>query len=105
MPRTKKAASKSAAANSTATRSRQRTRHTAEASSSASDSEQPLQNSSPQVPGNVARKLVAFSIALLILPILAYFITLHFVFSGRTTPAAVTAAVTANLVLAGYVQC
>ncbi|KAJ2846773.1 vacuolar ATPase assembly integral membrane protein vma21 [Coemansia brasiliensis] len=105
MPHTKKtkvpAASNSGTTNSTSTRSRQRKRHSAEASPNASDSEEPLQNGSPQIPGNVARKLIVFSIALLIVPILAYFITLKI--SGQTTPAAVTAAVTANLVLAGYV--
>ncbi|KAJ2128802.1 vacuolar ATPase assembly integral membrane protein vma21 [Coemansia sp. RSA 788] len=58
---------------------------------------------SPQIPGNVIKKLVAFSVTLLIAPILTYFLSLNFVFAGSTTPAAITAAVTANIVLAAYV--
>ncbi|KAJ1835655.1 vacuolar ATPase assembly integral membrane protein vma21 [Coemansia sp. RSA 2711] len=57
----------------------------------------------PQIPSNVLQKLVAFSVVLLIAPILAYFLALHYVFAGSTTPAAITAAVTANIVLAAYV--
>ncbi|KAJ2614167.1 vacuolar ATPase assembly integral membrane protein vma21 [Coemansia sp. RSA 1365] len=59
--------------------------------------------SAPQIPGNVVGKLVAFSLLLLIMPILAYFLSLKLVFAGSTTPSAITAAVTANVVLAGYV--
>ncbi|KAJ2081604.1 vacuolar ATPase assembly integral membrane protein vma21 [Coemansia sp. RSA 988] len=57
----------------------------------------------PQIPGTVVGKLVAFSLLLLIMPILAYFLSLKLVFAGSTTPSAITAAVTANIVLAGYV--
>ncbi|PIA19473.1 hypothetical protein COEREDRAFT_36593 [Coemansia reversa NRRL 1564] len=57
----------------------------------------------PQIPGSVVGKLVAFSLLLLVIPILAYFLSLKFVFAGSTTPSAITAAVTANIVLAGYV--
>ncbi|KAJ2161357.1 vacuolar ATPase assembly integral membrane protein vma21 [Coemansia sp. RSA 552] len=70
-------------------------------SSAASDTEQ-LSNA-PHIPGNVVTKLVVFSLLLLVLPILAYFVTLNLVFGGSTTPAAITAAVTANIVLAAYV--
>ncbi|KAJ2767223.1 vacuolar ATPase assembly integral membrane protein vma21 [Coemansia nantahalensis] len=56
-----------------------------------------------QIPGSVVGKLVAFSLLLLVAPILVYFASLNLVFSGSTTPAAIAAAVTANIVLAAYV--
>ncbi|TIA84984.1 hypothetical protein E3P99_04098 [Wallemia hederae] len=48
-------------------------------------------------------KLVAFSLALVLLPIAIYFISLDGVYSGNSTYAAITAAVTANVVLISYV--
>ena len=48
-------------------------------------------------------KLVAFSLALVLLPIAIYFVSLDSVYSGNSTYAAITAAVTANVVLISYV--
>ncbi|EIM21549.1 hypothetical protein WALSEDRAFT_13057, partial [Wallemia mellicola CBS 633.66] len=48
-------------------------------------------------------KLLAFSIALVVLPISIYFITLNSIFNGNSTYAAISAALTANVVLMLYV--
>ncbi|KAJ2781542.1 vacuolar ATPase assembly integral membrane protein vma21 [Coemansia javaensis] len=61
------------------------------------------QDALARIPGSVVGKLVAFSVLLLVVPLLAYFASLRLVFGGSTTPAAITAAVSANLVLAAYV--
>ncbi|KAI8324075.1 vacuolar ATPase assembly integral membrane protein VMA21, partial [Martensiomyces pterosporus] len=57
----------------------------------------------PRIPANVVRKLVAFSVLLLIAPILVYFFSLKYVFVGSTAPSAIAAVIAANMVLAGYV--
>ncbi|KAJ2491984.1 vacuolar ATPase assembly integral membrane protein vma21 [Coemansia sp. RSA 2050] len=59
--------------------------------------------SAPQIPGNVIRKLVAFSLLLLVLPILAYFGSLRYLFVGSTASSAIVAVIVANFVLAAYV--
>ncbi|KAJ2686511.1 vacuolar ATPase assembly integral membrane protein vma21 [Coemansia spiralis] len=57
----------------------------------------------PQIPGNVIRKLLAFSLLLLVLPILAYFGSLKYLFVGSTASSAIVAVIVANFVLAAYV--
>ena len=52
----------------------------------------------------VITKLLLFSAAMVVLPISAYFLSLEYIFSGyKTTYAAITAAITANLVAVAYV--
>ncbi|KAJ5594113.1 Vacuolar ATPase assembly integral membrane protein vma21 [Penicillium hispanicum] len=58
---------------------------------------------SPAVPKDVIFKLLAFTAAMVILPIGMYFLTVNSVFSGNATWAGITAALTANLVLFGYI--
>ncbi|EOR03602.1 hypothetical protein E3P92_02194 [Wallemia ichthyophaga] len=48
-------------------------------------------------------KLIAFSLALVLLPISVYFVSLNRIFTGNSTYAAITAAITANVVLISYV--
>lgn len=49
-------------------------------------------------------KLLFFSAAMLILPLSAYYLSLEYLFGGyKTSYAAITAAVTANLVVVAYV--
>ncbi|KAJ1890273.1 hypothetical protein LPJ66_007577 [Kickxella alabastrina] len=57
----------------------------------------------PQIPGNVIRNLVVFSLLLLIVPILVYFASLRYVFVGATAASAIVAVVAANLVLGVFV--
>ncbi|KAJ2021549.1 vacuolar ATPase assembly integral membrane protein vma21 [Coemansia sp. S610] len=73
----------------------------AEASSQEEEDVQPA--NTPQIPGNVIRKLLAFSLLLLVLPILAYFGSLKYVFVGSTASSAIVAVIVANFVLAAYV--
>ncbi|CCG80745.1 Vacuolar ATPase assembly integral membrane protein VMA21 [Taphrina deformans PYCC 5710] len=59
---------------------------------------------SPSISSTVIAKLLFFSAAMVVLPLSAYYLSLEYLFSGyKTTYAAITAAVTANLVVAGYV--
>ncbi|BFZ55892.1 vacuolar ATPase assembly integral membrane protein vma21 [Savitreella phatthalungensis] len=61
-------------------------------------------SSSQGVPPAVLSKLLLFSLAMLVLPLSAYYLSLEYLFQGyKTTHAAITAAVVANLVLVGYV--
>ncbi|KAJ1735216.1 hypothetical protein LPJ72_001974 [Coemansia sp. Benny D160-2] len=57
----------------------------------------------PHIPGFVVRKLVGFSLLLLIAPIFVYFASLKYAFVGSTAASAITAVVAANLVLASWV--
>lgn len=64
---------------------------------------QQAQRASPQIPGNVIRKLLIFSMLLLTVPLAVYFGSIKYVFVGSTASSAIAAAISANLVLAMYV--
>ncbi|KAJ3072579.1 vacuolar ATPase assembly integral membrane protein vma21 [Podochytrium sp. JEL0797] len=55
------------------------------------------------IPSSVLAKLAFFSIAMFTLPIGVYFYTIDNVFNGESLYSAICAAVTANVVLIGYV--
>ncbi|GAB7364117.1 hypothetical protein MBLNU230_g4669t1 [Neophaeotheca triangularis] len=57
----------------------------------------------PAVPSNIIAKLLAFTFAMIILPIGSYFLTRHSIFNGNATYAGAFAAFVANVVLIGYV--
>jgi len=60
-------------------------------------------NITPTVPLHVIVKLLAFTFAMVVFPLASYFLTLNYVFNGNSTFAGATAAIIANVVLAGYV--
>ncbi|KAK3337207.1 VMA21-like domain-containing protein [Cercophora scortea] len=60
-------------------------------------------NITPAVPTAVIVKLLAFTFAMIILPIGSYFATVDTIFKGNSTFAGALAAVMANVVLIGYV--
>ncbi|KAK8137916.1 Vacuolar ATPase assembly integral membrane protein VMA21 [Apiospora sp. TS-2023a] len=60
-------------------------------------------NISPAVPTDVILKLLAFTLAMIVVPIGSYFATVHTVFKGNSTFAGALAAVMANVVLIAYV--
>ncbi|KAF8528765.1 hypothetical protein BU17DRAFT_79921 [Hysterangium stoloniferum] len=53
--------------------------------------------------GGVLATLLAFAVALAVVPIGSYFISLWYLFDGNATYAAITAIVAANIVLVSYV--
>ncbi|KAJ3490074.1 hypothetical protein NLI96_g1692 [Meripilus lineatus] len=53
--------------------------------------------------GRVLAKLIAFTLALGILPLTSYFVSEKYIWEGNSTFAAVTAIVAANLVLVAYI--
>ncbi|KAI1465722.1 uncharacterized protein F4812DRAFT_437308 [Daldinia caldariorum] len=57
----------------------------------------------PAVPLDVIIKLLAFTFAMVIIPIGSYFLTVNTVFKGNSTYAGALAAIMANVVLVGYV--
>ncbi|KAJ5032640.1 uncharacterized protein L3040_009236 [Drepanopeziza brunnea f. sp. 'multigermtubi'] len=57
----------------------------------------------PAVPPHVIFKLLGFTLAMVVVPIGSYFLTLNTVFGGNSTWAGATAAIIANAVLIGYV--
>ncbi|KAH8177602.1 VMA21-like domain-containing protein [Sarocladium implicatum] len=69
------------------------------------DRDEPLEKSdtSPAVPRDVLIKLLAFTFAMIVIPIGSYFLTVHTIFSGNSTYAGALAAVMANVVLIGYI--
>ncbi|KFY27844.1 hypothetical protein V493_03276 [Pseudogymnoascus sp. VKM F-4281 (FW-2241)] len=70
------------------------------------DFKQPLGQPSitaPAVPMHVIVKLLAFTFAMVVVPIGSYFLTLNLVFDGNSTFAGATAAFMANVVLVGYI--
>ncbi|KAJ2062918.1 hypothetical protein GGI17_002084 [Coemansia sp. S146] len=79
------------------------TRDSTESSSDDEQSEDKQTASAPQIPGNVIRKLLAFSLLLLVLPILAYFGSLKYIFVGSPASSAIVAVIVANFVLGAYV--
>ncbi|KAH6638132.1 vacuolar ATPase assembly integral membrane protein VMA21 [Boeremia exigua] len=60
-------------------------------------------NTAPAVPSGVIFKLMAFTFAMVTLPIGTYFFTNAYVFNGNATYAGGLAALMANVVLIGYV--
>ncbi|KAK3942709.1 vacuolar ATPase assembly integral membrane protein VMA21 [Diplogelasinospora grovesii] len=60
-------------------------------------------NITPAVPMAVIMKLLAFTLAMLVLPIGSYFFTVDRVFNGNSTFAGALAAIMANVVLIGYI--
>jgi len=60
-------------------------------------------NISPAVPAHVIYKLLGFTLAMIVCPIGSYFLTLNMLFGGNSTYAGALAAITANVVLIGYV--
>jgi len=60
-------------------------------------------NISPAVPGHVIYKLLAFSFAMIAIPISSYFLTVNTVFKGNSSFAGGLAAVLANVVLISYI--
>ncbi|KAI1279226.1 hypothetical protein F5Y07DRAFT_52930 [Xylaria sp. FL0933] len=57
----------------------------------------------PAVPTDVIIKLLAFTLAMVVIPIGSYFLTINAIFSGNSTYAGALAAILANVVLVGYV--
>ncbi|TPX08919.1 uncharacterized protein E0L32_009623 [Thyridium curvatum] len=60
-------------------------------------------NIAPAVPADVIIKLLAFTFAMIIIPIGSYFASVNTIFKGNSTFAGALAAVMANAVLIGYV--
>ncbi|APA06443.1 hypothetical protein SS1G_12882 [Sclerotinia sclerotiorum 1980 UF-70] len=60
-------------------------------------------NIAPAVPAHIIYKLLGFTLAMIIIPISSYFLTLNSIFRGNSTFAGATAAIMANVVLVGYV--
>ncbi|KAG7420932.1 hypothetical protein LZL87_001604 [Fusarium oxysporum] len=70
------------------------------------DKDDPIdENSSaaPAVPSQVIYKLLAFTFAMIVVPIGSYFLTVNTVFRGNSSLAGGLAAVLANVVLVGYI--
>ncbi|KAI3400285.1 hypothetical protein diail_3666 [Diaporthe ilicicola] len=57
----------------------------------------------PAVPMDVIVKLLAFTFAMIVVPIGSYFATVNTIFKGNSTFAGATAAIMANVVLIAYV--
>ncbi|KAI8635394.1 hypothetical protein F5Y19DRAFT_10439 [Xylariaceae sp. FL1651] len=60
-------------------------------------------STTPAVPTNVIMKLLAFTLAMVVIPIGSYFMTVNTIFGGNATYAGALAAILANVVLVGYV--
>ncbi|KAK0655674.1 vacuolar ATPase assembly integral membrane protein VMA21 [Cercophora newfieldiana] len=60
-------------------------------------------NIAPAVPTAVIMKLLAFTFAMIVVPIGSYFATVHTLFKGNSTYAGALAAIMANMVLIGYI--
>ncbi|KAI0427382.1 hypothetical protein F5Y09DRAFT_33359 [Xylaria sp. FL1042] len=60
-------------------------------------------STAPAVPTDVIIKLLAFTLAMVVIPIGSYFLTINTIFSGNSTYAGALAAILANVVLVGYV--
>ncbi|KAK6431508.1 vacuolar ATPase assembly integral membrane protein vma21 [Oleoguttula sp. CCFEE 5521] len=63
----------------------------------------PKSNITPAVPASVIFKLLAFTFAMITLPIGSYFLSVKTIFKGNSTYAGALAAIMANVVLIGYV--
>ncbi|KAK4447608.1 VMA21-like domain-containing protein [Podospora aff. communis PSN243] len=60
-------------------------------------------NITPAVPMAVIMKLLAFTFAMIVIPIGSYFATVNTLFKGNSTYAGALAAIMANVVLIGYI--
>lgn len=60
-------------------------------------------NTAPAVPLHVIMKLLGFTLAMVVVPIGSYFMTLNTLFNGNSTYSGATAAFMANVVLVGYI--
>ncbi|KAI0547466.1 hypothetical protein F4679DRAFT_365200 [Xylaria curta] len=60
-------------------------------------------STAPAVPMDVIIKLLAFTLAMIVIPIGSYFVTINTIFGGNSTYAGALAAILANVVLVGYV--
>ncbi|CAI6099922.1 hypothetical protein V2G26_000693 [Clonostachys chloroleuca] len=60
-------------------------------------------NIAPAVPNDVIFKLLAFTFAMIVVPIGGYFVTVNTVFKGNASFAGGFAALLANVVLVGYI--
>ncbi|KAI1656997.1 hypothetical protein F4813DRAFT_361236 [Daldinia decipiens] len=60
-------------------------------------------STAPAVPIGVIIKLLAFTFAMVVVPIGSYFLTVNTIFRGNSTYAGALAAIMANVVLLGYV--
>ncbi|KAM3562292.1 hypothetical protein MY1884_001890 [Beauveria asiatica] len=67
------------------------------------DTEDEKSNISPAVPQHVIVKLLGFTLAMIVVPIGSYFLTVHTIFQGNSSWAGGFAALLANVVLLGYV--
>ncbi|KAF0639684.1 hypothetical protein NXS19_001584 [Fusarium pseudograminearum] len=70
------------------------------------DKDDPIDETSstaPAVPSQVIYKLLAFTFAMVFIPIGSYFLTVNTVFNGNSSFAGGLAAVLANVVLIGYI--
>ncbi|KAL1585728.1 Vacuolar ATPase assembly integral membrane protein VMA21 [Cladosporium halotolerans] len=63
----------------------------------------PESNIAPAVPSSIIFKLLAFTVAMITLPIGSYFLSVNALFGGNSTYAGALAAVVANVVLLSYV--
>ncbi|GAD99675.1 hypothetical protein PVAR5_8399 [Paecilomyces variotii No. 5] len=57
----------------------------------------------PAVPADVIYKLLGFTAAMIVAPIGIYFLTVDAIFRGNSIWAAISAAVTANVILVAYI--
>jgi hypothetical protein len=67
------------------------------------DGPQEKSNIAPAVPRDVIFKLLAFTLAMIIVPIGSYFLTVNTIFNGNSSYAGGLAALLANVVLVGYI--
>ncbi|RYP89650.1 hypothetical protein DL770_004228 [Monosporascus sp. CRB-9-2] len=66
-------------------------------------SRSPSSSTAPAVPTDVILKLLAFTFAMVVVPIGSYFVTVNTVFGGNSSYAGGLAAIMANVVLVGYI--
>ncbi|KAL1859232.1 vacuolar ATPase assembly integral membrane protein vma21 [Paecilomyces lecythidis] len=67
-------------------------------------SQQPVSSDvTPAVPADVIYKLLGFTAAMIVAPIGIYFLTVDAIFRGNSIWAAISAAVTANVILVAYI--
>ncbi|OCT48816.1 Vacuolar ATPase assembly integral membrane protein vma-21 [Cladophialophora carrionii] len=62
-----------------------------------------LSDTAPAVPASVVYKLLGFTVAMIIVPIGSYFLSLNTVFAGNATYSGAFAAIMANVVLFAYI--
>ncbi|KAI1082953.1 hypothetical protein F5B20DRAFT_530948 [Whalleya microplaca] len=74
-----------------------------DAASSSPSLPQQSNSTAPAVPMDVILKLLAFTFAMVVIPIGSYFLTVNTIFKGNSTYAGGLAALMANVVLVGYV--